>query len=142
MVNNISNDIKNPPKKRGIFYLRTLVLIGFCFFSVRSFSQPQLKFTETKKSFGTVKKGEVVVLEYEFTNAGTEPLVITDFKVECSCTSAEFPKQPIAPNQKDKVIVKFDTKTVWERQDRIVEIYSNVTGSPTSIRFKGFVQKK
>ena len=82
----------------------------------------------------------VVVLDYEFTNAGNEPLVITDYKVECSCTSAEYLKQPIAPGQSGKVTVKFDTKTVYEWQDRIVEIISNAKNSPTKIRFKGNVK--
>ncbi len=142
MENNILSDFKNPPKVRGIFYLQTLFVVIFCFFSLRIFSQAQMKFTESKKSFGTVKKGEMVILEYEFTNSGTEPLIITETKVECSCTGVEFPKQPIAPGQNNKVIVKFDTKSVWERQDRIVEIFYNAKSSPAKIRFKGFVQKK
>ncbi len=114
----------------------------FCIFSLGIFSQAQITFIESKKSFATVKKGELVLLEYEFTNSGNEPLIITESKVECSCTAVEFPKQPVLPNQKEKVIIKFDTKSVWERQDRIVEIFSNAKGSPAKIRFKGFVQKK
>lgn len=106
-----------------------------------SYAQPQLKFTNTKKSFGFVKKGEVVTIEFDFTNTGNQPAIITDAKVECSCTTVEFPKQPIAPNQSAKVIVKFDTKTVYDRQDRIVEIRSNAKNSTQKIRFKGVVLK-
>ena len=106
-----------------------------------SYAQPQLKFTNTKKSFGFVKKGEVVTIEFDFTNTGNQPAIITDAKVECSCTTVDFPKQPIAPNQSAKVIVKFDTKTVYDRQDRIVEIISNAKNSTQKIRFKGVVLK-
>ncbi len=105
------------------------------------FAQSQLKFTDTKKSFGFVKKGEVVKLEFEFSNEGNQPLIITEAKVECSCTTVEFPKQPVAPSQKGKVIVSFDTKSVYDRQDRIVEIISNAKNSNQKIRFKGVVLK-
>lgn len=109
---------------------------------VQSFAQAKIRFDDAKKSFGFVKKGEVVSLDYGFTNEGTEPLVITDALVECSCTKVDFPQQPTAPGQKNKITVKFDTKTVYDRQDRIVEIVSNAKNSPTKIRFKGVVLKK
>lgn len=104
-------------------------------------AQANLSFNDTKKSFGFVKKGEVVKLEFDFTNTGNEPLLITDAKVECSCTTVDFPKQPIAPNQTAKVIVNFDTKSVYDRQDRVVEIISNAKNSHQKIRYKGVVQK-
>ena len=107
-----------------------------------STAQSKLKFSDSKKNFGFVKQGTLVDVVYEFTNAGNAPLVITEAKVECSCTSVEFPKQPIAPGQKNKILIKFDTKTVYDRQDRIVEIYSNDNNSPAYLRFKGVVLKK
>ena len=111
------------------------------FISVSAFSQAEIKFTDTKKSFGFVKKGEVVLIEFDFTNTGDQPLIITDAKVECSCTTVNFPKQPIAPNQSAKVSVSFDTKSVYDRQDRIVEIISNAKNANQKIRFKGVVLK-
>ncbi len=80
-------------------------------------------------------------MEYDFTNTGNQPAIITEAKVECSCTSVEFPKQPISPNQSAKIIVKFDTKSVYDRQDRNVEIISNAKNSNQKIRFKGVVLK-
>lgn len=105
-------------------------------------AQSKIKFQDAKKSFGFVTKGEVVTIEFDFINEGNAPLIITETKVECSCTSTEFPKQPIAPKQGGKIVVKFDTKTVYDRQDRIVEVISNATNSPAKIRFKGVVLKK
>jgi hypothetical protein len=104
-------------------------------------AQAELSFKDAKKNFGMVKKGEVVKLEFDFTNTGNEPLIITDSKVECSCTTIDFPKQPIAPKQTAKVIVTFDTKSVYDRQDRVVELISNAKNSHQKIRFKGVVLK-
>lgn len=113
----------------------------FLFLGIFSFAQTQLKFTDTKKSFGFVKKGEIVTMEFDFVNIGNQPAIITESKVECSCTTVDFPKQPIAPNQSAKIIVKFDTKTVYDRQDRTVEIISNAKNFNQKLRFKGVVLK-
>ncbi len=96
---------------------------------------------DAKKSFGFVKRGEIVKLEYDITNTGTEPLIINDAEVSCSCTTVDFPKQPIAPTQSAKVIVSFNTKTVYDRQDRIVLLKSNDPKSPSKIRYKGIVSR-
>lgn len=135
MQNSLFQIVKNPFRNGRVF------CFSLFFISLVSYAQPQLKFKETKKSFGFVKKGEIVTIEFDFTNTGNQPAIITETKVECSCTTVEFPKQPIAPNQNAKVIVKFDTKSVYDRQDRIVEIISNAKNSNQKIRFKGVVLK-
>lgn len=104
-------------------------------------AQTQLKFTDTKKSFGFVKKGEQVTLNYEFVNTGNQPLVITDAKAECSCTKVNWPKEPIMPGKTGVITVIFDTSPTYDRQDRIVEVFSNDAKSPQKIRFKGVVLK-
>ncbi len=135
MQNNFNIQFKSPSIFRGAFCL-------FLFFTGLSlFSQSQLKFKDTKKNFGFVKKGEVVTMVYEYTNTGNQPLIVTEAKVECSCTTVEFPSHPVLPNETGKIIVKFDTKSVYDRQDRTVEIKSNAKNSSQKIRFKGVVLK-
>ncbi len=121
---------------------QTSIFIFFIFISCIAFPQAQLKFTDTKKNFGFVKQGETVVLKYDFVNTGNEALVINEAKVSCSCTSVDFPKAPIPPQQKGTITVTFETKSVYDRQDRIVEIISNAKNSPVNIRYKGVVLRK
>ena len=126
----------------GIFYLKaSLILFLLSYFSINSNAQARIKFTETKKDLGKVKKGDVVSAEYEFKNEGNQPLIITNYEVECSCTTVDFPKQPVAPGQTNKLTVKFDTKSAYDRQDRKVVIISNAKNS-ASVRIKCFVQKQ
>lgn len=110
--------------------------------SAVSNAQAVIKFSDPKKNFGFVKQGKLVEMKFEFTNSGDQPLIITDYKVECTCTSADFPKSPVLPKQKGSVTVTFDTKTVYDRQDRVVEIISNAKNNPEKIRFKGVVLKQ
>ena len=139
---NNKNSEKNPfAIGGGIFYLRTFAVLTILFASSFTIqAQAKIKFLETKKDLGKVKKGDVVTAEYEFINDGNQPLLITNYEVECSCTTVDFPKQPIAPGQTNKLIVKFDTKSAYDRQDRKVVIVSNAKNS-ASVRIKCFVQK-
>jgi hypothetical protein len=102
-------------------------------------AQAKIKFTDSKKNFGFVKKGEKVELLYEFINEGNQPLIISEAKAECSCTSVTWPKEPVAPGQKNTIKVVFDTTPTYDRQDRTVEVISNDPSSPAKVRFKGVV---
>ncbi|MGZ3899111.1 MAG: DUF1573 domain-containing protein [Bacteroidia bacterium] len=119
-----------------------LLLIALCCFTFKGISQAKLQIKDAKKNFGFVKKGEVVKIEYDITNTGDQPLIITGTDISCSCTTVDYPKQPIAPAQSVKVIVSFDTKSVYDRQDRTVDLLSNDPKSPHKIRYKGIVLNK
>lgn len=143
LQNNLNTIIlkRNPSAlSGGIFYFIPALIFIFLFSSSVLQAQAKIKFTETKKDLGKVMKGDVVSADYEFTNEGNQPLIITNFEVECSCTTVDFPKQPIAPGQSSKLTVKFDTKSAYDRQDRKVVIISNAKNS-VAVRIKCFVQK-
>jgi len=101
-----------------------------------------LKIDAPKHNFGFVREGEVVKMEFVIRNTGKEPLIITDTKVECGCTTVEKPAQPIIPGGSGILKVSFDTKNKMDRQDRTVTIISNASNSPGTARFKGVVLKK
>lgn len=123
--------------------MRIIVLISISLlFSINCIAQPKLVFSDAKKNFGFVKQGKLIEMKFEFSNEGNQPLVLTESKVECSCTEVVLPKDPIMPKQKSFVLIKFNTLTVFDRQDRIVEIQSNASNNPQKIRFKGVVLKK
>lgn len=122
---------------RSVFVIIALV---FSFSSLCA--QAKLEVDDAKKNFGFVKKGEVVKLEYAIKNIGNEPLIITSVEIGCSCTTVDYPKQPIAPNKSEKVIINFDTKTVYDRQDRVVFLKSNDKKGSTKLRYKGVVLSK
>ncbi len=124
---------------KGIFYLRGFACVLFFLLSIKIFSQPKLEITETKKDFGSVKRGELIKNAFEITNTGNQPLLITEAEVSCSCTTVDFTKQPILPGQKVTVFVNFNTATVYGRQDRIVYLYSNDTKGRHKLRYKGNV---
>lgn len=107
-----------------------------------AYSQAIIKIDDVKQSFGEVPKGTMVELKYMLTNIGTEPLILTKYEVECSCTSAIYDNKPVLPGNSTTVVVKFDTKSAYGRQDRIVRLSSNNKNGDVKLRFKGMVDQK
>lgn len=137
MIHLSGHILKSPlPQWQRVFCLTLLMFGSLCFMA-----QAKMKFKDTKKSFGFVKKGEVVKVVFVFSNTGNEDLEIRDAKAECSCTTVDFPRYKVKPGQMDTITVHFDTKSVYDRQDRIVEVISNASKAPQNIRFKGVVLK-
>jgi hypothetical protein len=137
------NILRNPLGfTQGIFYFRPVALLMLLFASLNNFSQAKMELSETKKNFGFVKRGEIIKNEYEITNSGNAPLLISDIEVACSCTTVDFPKQPILPGQAAKILVIFNTSTVYGRQDRVVYVNSNDPKGPHKLRYKGTVSTK
>lgn len=97
---------------------------------------------KTTFMFADVIEGEQLSHSFEFTNTGNEPLIISDYKVACSCTKAAFSKEPILPGQKSEIKITFDTMGKYGFQDRVVKVYSNANKSPVKLRIKVYVEAK
>ena len=98
--------------------------------------EAEFSFEKTSIKLPKAKEGEVLKFEFHFTNTGKSPLIITEIKVQCTCTTFEFPKDPIMPGAKGSIKVSFDTKDKIGYQDRILEVFANTAKNPISLRFK------
>jgi hypothetical protein len=106
-----------------------------------TWSQAEFKFREEVHKFPKTTEGELLQHDYNFTNVGDEPLIISGIKVSCSCTKFTYPNKPINPGEKGIIHVSFDTQDKSEFQNRVLFIYSNAPKSPKKIRFKVLVAK-
>lgn len=123
----------------GMFFFSTLSAQSSEASSKEKKTAPYFKVKDPKFNFGFVKQGTIVKIEYDFQNTGTEPLIISNIEVSCGCTVADFPHYPIKPGESSIVLITFNTKEKYDRQDRTVEVISNASNSPTKLRFKGVV---
>ena len=90
------------------------------------------------------KTAEGKMLEHSFTvvNTGDSPLIISDYKVECTCTKAFLPSEPILPGKSATIKVTFDTEGKAYYQDRIIFLQTNSKKKTEKLRFKVFVEPK
>lgn len=79
-------------------------------------AQAKMTFDKEVNDYGTImqdmteKNGDS---KFKFTNAGNEPLIITEAKGSCGCTTPDAPlNKPFMPGESGEIKVHYDTKRV------------------------------
>jgi hypothetical protein len=92
--------------------------------------------------FGTLKEGPAAEYAFEFKNVGKEPLIIQSASASCGCTTPEWPKEPIAPGKKGKIVVRYNTQGRPGPFDKSIWIVSNAVSDKDryELHIKGTVQ--
>ncbi|WP_291726445.1 DUF1573 domain-containing protein [Bernardetia sp.] len=104
--------------------------------------QAKLTFTDREHDFGEVEEGEVVERVFTFKNTGDYPLMLQDIRTTCGCTAPEWTKEPIAPNEEGKIIVRFNSAHKAGQQRKVITVISNASNSSESLVLFGTVLPK
>ncbi|MDA3943303.1 MAG: DUF1573 domain-containing protein [Bacteroidetes bacterium] len=100
---------------------------------------PEITFDETIYDYGEIVLHGDGTHEFEFTNTGNEPLILSRPRSSCGCTVPTWPKQPILPGDKEKIKVTYNTNKAGSF-NKSVTIMSNAKNSSTVVlRIKGKV---
>ena len=92
---------------------------------------------------GKVIKGEMITAKFKIENIGEYPLVIGEVKGSCSCTVAEYPKEPIKPGDLGYVLAYVDSeKTGAGIINKSVRIVANTNPSINKVIIKANVIKR
>ena len=109
----------------------------------KSYDSPEIQFDFDTYDFGEVKDGELVEVDFNFTNSGKSDLIIFDASASCGCTVPEYPQNiKIKPGQKNKLKVRFDTSNKPGKQMKSVTLTTNTNTGKKIIRLTGFVLNK
>jgi hypothetical protein len=85
------------------------VIIGFAFTaSAQDNQKAEFKFNEEKHDFGKIPQGTPVTTVFEFTNIGTEPLILTEVRPTCGCTIADYTKTPVKAGDKGLIKITYN----------------------------------
>ncbi len=100
----------------------------------------QISVNETTHDFKTIKEkdGKVTAI-FTITNNNDKPIVISNVKPSCGCTTPEWTKEPIAPGKQGHVKATFDPSGRPGPFDKTITV--ETSGEPSSIvlRIKGTV---
>jgi len=101
-----------------------------------------MDFRDTVFDFGTIREGEVVTHDFEFTNNGKRPLVISSANGSCGCTVADYPSKPVQPGETAKIPVRFSSSGKPGHQEKTVTIVTNSRRGNHYLFMKGEVTPK
>lgn len=102
--------------------------------------QATISFTTEKHDFGQIKEEDgKVTYAFEFTNTGSENLVLNTVKASCGCTTPDWSKEPVAPGKKGFVKATYDPTNRPGRFDKTITVTCNATNPTTILRINGEV---
>jgi hypothetical protein len=118
---------------------KTIVVLLASVLAITAFSRAAASFnwSETIHDFGSVTQGQPVSHEFEFTNNGSEPLVITSVQASCGCTATAYTQEAIAPGEKGFVRTTYNAAKSGAFT-KTVTVLSN-TSENTVLTLKGTV---
>lgn len=105
--------------------------------------QPVITFSKTEHDFGKINEadGRVSVV-FEFKNDGMAPLVLSNVRASCGCTTPNWTREPVEPGQTGKITVTYNPNGRPGRFQKTVTITSNATEPTTKVYIKGEVIPK
>ncbi len=104
-------------------------------------TDPVMEFDLEKHDFGEVEEGPKIEYQFKFTNVGKEPLIISNVKASCGCTTPEWPKEPIMPGEESFIKAVYNTKGRPGPFNKSITITSNAHTPTKRLFIKGAVKK-
>jgi len=91
-------------------------------------------------SFDTLEQFGSAWHEFNFTNTGTQPLVIYTVRA-ASCSVPTYKREPVKPGGKGKIGYRYDTSRLGPI-NMYMTIKGNFKGGTKTVRIKGYIKPK
>ncbi len=123
---------------------RNLLLSAMLFTACTLFAQqPVITFDKTEHDFGKIQEADGrVTTVFEFKNEGMEPLVLSNVRASCGCTTPTWTKTPVEPGEKGAITVTYNPNGRPGRFQKTITITSNATEPTKKVFIKGEVIPK
>ena len=113
-------------------------------FATTAFGQtPVITFDKTTHDFGKINEADGrVTTVFEFRNEGMTPLVLSNVRASCGCTTPKWTREPIEPGAVGEITVTYNPSGRPGRFQKTITITSNATQPTTKLYIKGEVIPK
>jgi hypothetical protein len=100
-------------------------------------------FVTEMHDFGTINESDgLAVFVFEFTNSGTDPLVLKNVQASCGCTTPNWPKEPILPGKKGEIKVTYNPAGRPGTFEKNITVTSDGNPEIQMLKIKGIVNPK
>ncbi|MGZ0017022.1 DUF1573 domain-containing protein [Yeosuana sp. AK3] len=101
---------------------------------------PVITFDKTEHDFGEIVANTSVDTEFNYTNTGDAPLVITDIKSSCGCTvPKDWSREPLASGESGKFSVKFNGSGT-NKVTKTITVTANTEKGAEVVKITAFVK--
>jgi hypothetical protein len=122
------------------FLVLTIIGLSFAFLLEGQQKAASITFSEKEYDFGKIKEERgPQTTSFEFTNTGSEPLLITRVRSSCGCTAPSWSKEPIQPGGKGYVKATFNPRNMRGKFNKSVVVYTNGQPNMAVLRITGEV---
>jgi hypothetical protein len=122
---------------------RTLILAVLIVFVGNIFAQQKkasISWDKTVNDFKAFKEeAGPQTATFTYTNTGNEPLVITNVKASCGCTTPNWTKEPVGPGENGFVKATYDPKNRPGKFNKSITVTTNADQPTTILRITGEV---
>ena len=105
--------------------------------------QPVITFEKTTHNFGKINEGDGRVTEvFTFKNEGATPLVLSNVRASCGCTTPKWTQEPVEPGQTGTITVTYNPNGRPGPFNKTITVKSNATEPEKKLFIKGEVIPK
>ena len=105
--------------------------------------KPAMTLEDNEHDFGVVREdGGPISHAFTFVNTGEAPLIISQVKASCGCTTPSWPKEPIAPGDTGMVMAQYNPLNRPGAFRKSITITSNADPTTRVLYIKGGVNPK
>lgn len=121
---------------KKVFTLISMVMLSMAIFA----QQPVITFDKTSHDFGKINEADGrVSAVFTVKNEGMSPLILSNVRASCGCTTPKWPREPIEPGQTGSITVTYNPNGRPGRFQKSVTITSNATEPTKRVIIKGEV---
>jgi hypothetical protein len=124
---------------KNLFTLAAVLLLA----TTTVAQNPVITFDKTTHDFGKINEADGrVTTTFSFKNEGMAPLVLSNVRASCGCTTPKWTREPIEPGQSGEITVTYNPSGRPGRFQKTVTVTSNATEPTTKLYIKGEVIPK
>lgn len=105
--------------------------------------KPKIVFEQTEHNFGSFKESDgPQTTIFKFKNEGSAPLVVSNARPSCGCTTPKWTREPIAPGASGEIEVSYNPKNRPGAFNKTVTVSSNAENPTVILRISGSVEQR
>ncbi len=105
--------------------------------------QGKIVFEEMSHNFGSFKESDgSQKTTFKFKNEGNAPVVLSNVRASCGCTTPKWTKEPVAPGESGSIDVSYNPKNRPGSFNKSVTVSSNAENGTVVLRISGKVEPR